>query len=117
MNGTTFFLNFIPMVLFYLVATYSPEMAKWSHTILGKTIAVAIILLYGFTDTISGLLACAIVVFYYQSDYVEGFSPFLKEMYVKTDMTIIEMKEKENENPERHHDHLLSLADAYPSTP
>ena len=117
MNGTTFFLNFIPMVLFYLVATYSPEMAKWSHTILGKTIAVAIILLYGFTDTISGLLACAIVVFYYQSDYVEGFSPFLKEMYVKTDLTIIEMKEKEYETPERHQDNLLSLEDAYPLDP
>ena len=66
-------LNFLPMVLLYLVATYSEDVAKWSHTLLGKTIAVGIILLYSFFDIVSGLLACALVIFYYQSDYVESF--------------------------------------------
>ena len=73
-SSTTLLLNFLPMIILYLVATYSPEIAKWSHTLLGKAVAVAVILLYTFSDIIAGLLACAIVIFYYQTDYVEGFS-------------------------------------------
>jgi hypothetical protein len=67
------FLNFLPMLILYLIATYSPEVAVISHTILGKTIAVALILIYVYMDTISGLLVCALVIFYYQTDYVEAF--------------------------------------------
>jgi hypothetical protein len=61
------------MLILYLIATYSPEVAVISHTILGKTIAVALILIYVYMDTISGLLVCALVIFYYQTDYVEAF--------------------------------------------
>lgn len=66
-------LNFLPMVFLYLIATYSEEVAKWSHTVLGKTVAIGIIILYSVFDIVSGLLACALVIFYYQSDYVESF--------------------------------------------
>ena len=115
------FLNFLPMLLLYLIAAYSPEVAVISHTILGKTIAVALILIYVYIDTISGLLACALVILYYQTDYVEGFSPFLKEMYVKTDLTIIEIKDKETKPPppppKIQNHHFLSLEDAYPLDP
>lgn len=73
-SSTLLLLNFLPMIIIYLVATYSPEIAKWSHTLLGKAIAVGVILLYVLTDLIAGLLACALIIFYYQTDYVEGFS-------------------------------------------
>jgi len=106
MKSTNLLINFLPMIIFYLVATYSSEMAKWSHTIIGKIIAIVIILVYVFTDIISGLLACAIVVFYYQSDYVEEFSPFLKEL--------IEMKDKEIIQTQNDQSNLLSFNDAYP---
>ena len=121
MVHASFYLNFIPMILLYLVATYSSETAKWSHSILGKTIAVVIILMYASVDIVSGLLATAIVIFYYQTDYVEGFSHFLKEMYVKTDLTIIEIKDKETKPPppppKIQNHHFLSLEDAYPLDP
>jgi hypothetical protein len=67
-------LNFLPMVLIYLIATYSPQVARISHTVLGKVIAIGLILLYCFFDIVSGLLVCALVIFYYQTDYVESFS-------------------------------------------
>ena len=67
-------LNFLPMVLLYLIATYSPQVARISHTVLGKVIAIGLILLYCFFDIVSGLLVCALVIFYYQTDYVESFS-------------------------------------------
>ena len=112
-------LNFLPMVILYLVATYSEDVAKWSHTVLGKTIAVGIILLYSFFDIVSGLLACALVIFYYQSDYVESFVKGEIKQESKDGYTSISLKETrailldvtDKETPGER------LEDAYPLTP
>ena len=112
-------LNFLPMVILYLVATYSEDVAKWSHTVLGKTIAVGIILLYSFFDIVSGLLACALVIFYYQSDYVESFVKGEIKEETKDGYTSISLKETrailldvtDKETPGER------LEDAYPLTP
>jgi len=74
-------LNFLPIILIFLLVTYTPEMAQISHTVLGKLVAVAVILLYTKIDTLSGLLVTALVILYYQSDYVESFEP-VKERYM-----------------------------------
>jgi hypothetical protein len=73
MKVLTLFLNFLPMAIIYLIATYSPQVARFSHTCLGKVVALGLILIYSFFDIISGLLVCALIIFYYQSDYVESF--------------------------------------------
>lgn len=107
------------MVILYLVATYSEDVAKWSHTVLGKTIAVGIILLYSFFDIVSGLLACALVIFYYQSDYVESFVKGEIKQESKDGYTSISLKETrailldvtDKETPGER------LEDAYPLTP
>lgn len=107
------------MVILYLVATYSEDVAKWSHTVLGKTIAVGIILLYSFFDIVSGLLACALVIFYYQSDYVESFVKGEIKEETKDGYTSISLKETrailldvtDKETPGER------LEDAYPLTP
>ena len=109
MDGSRLLLNFFPMILLYFIVVYSPQMAKWSHTLLGKSIAIAIMLIYSFFDIISGFLACALIIFYYQSDYVESFQYSLKE----TDIVIVE---KEKDKPEEKSD-LESLDDAYPLDP
>ena len=104
------FLNFLPMLLLYLIAAYSPEVAVISHTILGKTIAVALILIYVYIDTISGLLACALVILYYQTDYVEAFHS--DNMPLKV-MNVLE-KETEKETVEND---SMELENAYPLDP
>jgi len=104
------FLNFLPMLILYLIATYSPEVAVISHTILGKTIAVALILIYVYIDTISGLLACALVILYYQTDYVEAFHS--DNMPLKV-MNVLE-KETEKETVEND---SMELEKAYPLDP
>jgi hypothetical protein len=109
MTGLNLLLNFLPMVLIYLIATYSPEVAKWSHTILGKVIAISIILLYTFTDIISGLLACSLVIFYYQSDYVESFT-ILQEQ--PTDVP-----DNQPKNTKEYSKDLELIDDAYPENP
>lgn len=72
-------LNFIPIIIIFLLVTYSNEIAEWSHTILGKLFAVFLIIFYTKMDVLSGLLVTALVILYYQSDYVEGFSNLIKK--------------------------------------
>jgi len=72
-------INFIPIILLYLLATYTTEFAKFSHTSIGKAFAVLLILFYVKLDFILGLFVCALVVFYYQTDYIESFDNMLKE--------------------------------------
>jgi predicted nucleic acid-binding Zn-ribbon protein len=130
-------LNFLPMVVLYMIATYSPQVARFSHTCLGKIIAIGLILLYSFFDIVSGLLVCALVIFYYQSDYVESFQDSLKENLEEADVTeeskeadeTEESKEpkesKETDETEEPNDPFLtntietfeSLEDAYPLKP
>ncbi len=90
-------INFIPIILLFLLATYTPEFIKFSQTVLGKAFAVVLIIFYVKIDIILGLFVCALVIFYYQSDYIESFeNPLfnnsLKEEN-KKNMTIISSKE------------------------
>ena len=109
------FLNFLPMLLLYLIATYSPEVALISHTILGKTIAVALILIYVYMDTISGLLVCALVIFYYQTDYVEAFHS--DNMILHQSSVNMPPKEKLKKEKETADYGSMELENAYPLEP
>jgi hypothetical protein len=60
---------------------YYKETAQFAHSILGKLVAIALILLYTRVDILYGAFVCALVIFYYQTDYVEGFD------YSEVDMT------------------------------
>jgi hypothetical protein len=82
--------------LLYLLATYTTEFAKFSHTSIGKAFAVLLILFYVTLDFILGLFVCALVVFYYQTDYIESFDNMLKE-----DANIDEHDEKTDEHDEQ----------------
>ena len=66
------FINFLPIFLVFLLATYTPEFVSFSHTILGKLFAVFIILFYLKLDIIIGAFVCILVILYYQTDYVEN---------------------------------------------
>ena len=65
-------LQFIPILLVFLLLTYSKPIAIFSHTILGKLFAIALIIYYTTFDKVVGLFICALVIFYYQMDYVES---------------------------------------------
>jgi hypothetical protein len=75
--------NFVPIILLFLLVTYTPEFVKFSHTILGKAFAVILILFYVKLDLILGLFVCALVIFYYQTDYVESFNNMLNEGFTE----------------------------------
>jgi hypothetical protein len=64
--------QFIPIILLYLLLSFSKEFALFSHTVLGKFIAILIIVYYTVIDKTVGLFVCALVIFYYQSEVVEN---------------------------------------------
>jgi hypothetical protein len=64
--------QFIPIVIIFLLLSYSSELAIFSHSILGKIISILIIGYYTTIDKYIGLLVCILFIFYYQTDYVES---------------------------------------------
>ena len=65
-------LQFIPIILLFLLLSYSKNMTIFSHTILGKLIAIGLIILYTTVDKYTGLFVCSLIILYYQFDFVES---------------------------------------------
>ena len=114
-------LNFIPIILLYLLVSYTPEFVKFSHTILGKAFAIIIIIFYVKIDIYLGSLVCALVILYYQTDYVESFNNMLNvEEQDKEEEERIKDKQKKEEDKGAMDDVPMSyegfenLNDAYP---
>jgi len=61
----------LPIVLVSILFLYKEDTIEFSHTILGRLIAVSIILFYISCNILYGLLACLLVILYYQFDFVE----------------------------------------------
>jgi hypothetical protein len=115
--------NFVPIILLFLLVTYTPEFVKFSHTILGKAFAVILILFYVKLDFILGLFVCALVIFYYQTDYVESFNNMLNEGFTEK-MEKGSDKVKEETVEKKKHiestetaESFETIEDAYPLEP
>ena len=57
-------IKLLPIIIVFLLVVYSREFVEFSHTILGKLIAVSIIVFYIKCDILYGLLACLMTIFY-----------------------------------------------------
>jgi hypothetical protein len=64
--------QFIPILILFLLLKYSNDFVKFSFTILGKLVAIFIIIFYAQIDITIGVCVCGLVILYYQSDYVEN---------------------------------------------
>ena len=64
--------DFILIFIIFYFALDTQGAILFSHTILGKLIAISIILYYTQVKLVYGFLVCAIVLFFYQSDLVEN---------------------------------------------
>jgi len=65
-------IEFIPIILIFLLLTYTEKMIQWSNTGLGKFIIILIILFYYFIDKLYGILVCLLFILFYQSDCFEN---------------------------------------------
>jgi hypothetical protein len=64
--------NFIPIVILFLFIFHSNEFIKYSDTVLGKLLAVLIIIYYTTIDTLIGLFVCVIIILFYQTIHCKG---------------------------------------------
>lgn len=71
-NVTIYLAEFIPIIVFYLLVSHSDEMIMFTHTTFGRLIVVGLILFYASIHYIYGILVCLFIIFYYQTDVVEG---------------------------------------------
>lgn len=71
MNKTTL-AQFIPIIAIFLVASSSKPFVYYSNCVLGKLVALAIILFYTMLDKTLGAFVATLVIVYYQSDFFEN---------------------------------------------
>jgi|LauGreDrversion2_2_1035103.scaffolds.fasta_scaffold01609_3 hypothetical protein len=83
-NTAIYLAEFIPIILFYIFFVHSDEMLDFSNTLLGRAFAVGLIVFYSSINTIYGIAMCILVIFFYQTDMVQGNASFLQtpEFYV-----------------------------------
>ncbi len=66
-------MQFIPIILVLVYASYKPWFVNATHTVLGKVIAILLIIYYTSIDYIYGTLCCVMVIAFYQMHEIEGF--------------------------------------------
>jgi hypothetical protein len=72
MKNTEIIIQFIPIIIIFTLLKFSQDFVNFSFTILGKLLAILIIIFYSAIDIMVGLCVCGLVILYYQSDYVEN---------------------------------------------
>ena len=68
--------NLIPVILISMLILYEENVANIANTPLGKIIAILLIIYYTSVDIIFGLFMCALIVLYYNSDYLKNVENF-----------------------------------------
>jgi hypothetical protein len=64
--------QFVPIILLFLFLVKNKEFLQFSKNVLGKLVAICLIIFYVSIDKFVGLFVCAIIIFFYQSSYIEG---------------------------------------------
>lgn len=100
--------QFIPIIIVMLLLSFSNEFVNFSFSILGKLIALSIIMYYTYLDKYLGLIVCLSIIIYYQSDVVENM--------LNTD-DIMEKMVEQFENKKKLKDDSLHVENMQPMNP
>jgi hypothetical protein len=86
--------DFVLIILITLFAFYPDRMIPFSHTSLGRLLAVTLIVYYTRVDIVLGVFVCILTVYYYQMENFEhmlnisegflwdmAFTPYKQEVY------------------------------------
>jgi hypothetical protein len=86
----------IPIVLLYVFMAFTRDAILFSDTILGKCLAISLIVFYSQLHTLYGVLACVLVLVYYQTDLVEDI--LRTEHSEMVESRLIEMNQEIQQN-------------------
>ena len=84
--------EFIPIIAITFFTLYTKATMEFSHTILGKLLAIFVIVVYSLMDKWYGLLVCGIVIFYYQLFVVEGMETRIEKNMDTSSLTLPDAK-------------------------
>lgn len=65
--------QFIPIILIYLLVSNTNDFILFSHSILGRLVAILLVLFYSSIDKFLGLIVCGSIILFYQLDYNNQF--------------------------------------------
>jgi hypothetical protein len=74
MGDESVLMQFIPIVLVLIYMSYRERFTEISHTLLGKLVAILLIIYYTSIDYVFGTLCCVIVIAFYQMNEREGLA-------------------------------------------
>ncbi len=89
----SFLVQFIPIIILTIFVLYPIKMVQHSRTLLGKIVAVAIVVFYSFVDPLYGALSCGIIILFYQSIY--EFNQYTEGMDTNCNKPLSEKKSDE----------------------
>ena len=94
--------DFVIILLISLFVFHTDRMIPFSHTSLGRLLAVAIIIYYTKMDVMLGIFVCVLTIYYYQIDDYEHmlnisegflwdmtFTPYEQEVYDRLNIELI----------------------------
>jgi len=96
MNIQELCVDFIPIFIVYLFASYPRDFVLISGSTLGKFVALCIITFYTLVNPMYGLFVCLLIVVYYQTDFVEEILNIERGEWMEQQM--MEMSAVINEN-------------------
>ena len=122
--------QFIPIILIVLLLSCSKTFVNFSYSILGKVVALLIIMFYTHLDKYVGLVICLLIIIYYQSDYVENMlntDDIMNNLFEnfesakisnpkarETEHTVEEIQGGDNKTSQLQ-ENMSSLTDVYPT--
>lgn len=110
--------QFLPMILIFLFLKSPKKFAQLSNGVLGKLLAIIIILFYISIDKIYGVFVCVLIIFYYQSDFMEKMCEGSPTIETMIDLSNVEIPKDGNilygPDLEKSQEAFENLEDAYP---
>ena len=90
-NGTDEqIVEWVTIITIFLFASFPREMIELSETSLGKLFFAFIIIYYTMVDPIYGIIACAIVIVYYQMDLYHSLIALHKDTLLAENMMVMQ---------------------------
>jgi len=92
-------LQFIPIIILFLLLSYPEQFVLFSNLSFGRLIAVLIIIFYSSLDKYLGLFVCGLVILFYQSDYVDNMR-VISENFTELSYEFLNIVDAPNKNSE-----------------
>jgi hypothetical protein len=83
-------IEWVTIITIFLFASFPLEMIELSETSLGKLFFASIIIYYAMIDPVYGIIACAVVIVYYQMDLYNSLIALHKDTLLSENMMVMQ---------------------------